>query len=211
MKNSIHQLTIPFTPDLAKISQHLRLDHPSDEIYSIVDDLEKMNGFTSLYARTAIESSDVFQIMVEGHPFSSAIKGYLENKQFYPYIITGGSDFDKYYPAEDNMLLRYYCDEIKVLALMEAGDSLREAIRREFQEINLNTINPGTTRGWPLDDQKSLFDLLGNPAESLGVTLTENFMMVPTKTMSGIFYPSEKPVSNCSLCDMHTCGHRKET
>lgn len=66
---------------------------------------------------------------------------------------------------------------------------------------------------FPLESQKSIFTAL-DCHRKIGVSLTENHMMVPTKSVSAIIGISDKKTSTsinkCNLCENKECKFRKE-
>ncbi len=70
-------------------------------------------------------------------------------------------------------------------------------------------MNPGSLPDWPLPQQLPLFQLLGDVEGLIGVHLKESFLMVPTKTVSGIFFPTETRFESCQLCPREDCPGRR--
>lgn len=62
---------------------------------------------------------------------------------------------------------------------------------------------------WSITEQRALFDLLGDVDGLLGVRLTENFLMLPRKSVSGLLFPSDRPFVSCRLCDKSDCPGRQ--
>lgn len=85
----------------------------------------------------------------------------------------------------------------------------REAAERGFRAGS--PVNPGTP-GWPLSDQRILFDLV--PAGDAGIVLTQKSMMLPQKTLSTVFgigedIPEWSLIEACQRCNMKdTCVYR---
>ena len=72
-------------------------------------------------------------------------------------------------------------------------------------------LSPGYGK-WSLSEQRVLFSLL--PGERIGVTLNENFMMVPRKSISfgvgmGEGLSSERIDNPCRHCGMEGCKYRR--
>jgi hypothetical protein len=44
---------------------------------------------------------------------------------------------------------------------------------------------------------------------AIGVRLTDSLVMVPRKSVSGLFYPSETTFLHCMLCPRKGCKSRK--
>ena len=70
-------------------------------------------------------------------------------------------------------------------------------------------MNPGSTPGWRLEDQRVLFTILRDVREQIGVQLLDSFFMVPTHSASGILFESEKGYLNCQLCPLENCPNRR--
>jgi len=65
------------------------------------------------------------------------------------------------------------------------------------------------TCGTPISQQKQLFQLLGDVESAVGVGLTDSFLMMPNKTVSGIFFPTEVNFVSCQLCTRENCPRRR--
>lgn len=73
-------------------------------------------------------------------------------------------------------------------------------------------LSPGFG-SWPLEQQRALFAHL--PHETLGVTLSPTFLMVPRKSISfalwlGAREPAERGLRGCAHCALARCRHRQE-
>ena len=73
----------------------------------------------------------------------------------------------------------------------------------------LSRMNPGSLPDWPLSEQKPLFAVLGEGPAKIGVQLKDSFLMVPVKTVSGIFFPAEEKFESCQLCPREKCPGRR--
>jgi hypothetical protein len=73
----------------------------------------------------------------------------------------------------------------------------------------LSTMNPGSLADWPLAQQRVLFALLGNTEAAIGVSLTPSLLMTPTKSVSGIAFPTEGSFASCQLCPRKACPNRR--
>jgi hypothetical protein len=75
----------------------------------------------------------------------------------------------------------------------------------------MSTMNPGSGNKdvWPIAQQRQLFRLLGNVEASVGVRLTDSYLMTPNKTVSGILFPTDVPFFSCQLCTRENCPRRR--
>jgi hypothetical protein len=70
-------------------------------------------------------------------------------------------------------------------------------------------MHPGSLQDWPVQEQGPLFALLGEAAPAIGVELTPSYLMVPTKSVSGIRFPLEESFESCQLCSRPNCPNRR--
>jgi hypothetical protein len=69
----------------------------------------------------------------------------------------------------------------------------------------------GDADTWPIQQQADLFALLGGIDEvrkQSGVELTDSFLMIPNKTVSGIQFPTETDFRSCQVCHREGCPSR---
>jgi hypothetical protein len=67
----------------------------------------------------------------------------------------------------------------------------------------------GAANVWPLTQQKALFSIFGDVEDMIGVKLTDRYLMVPIKSVSGIFFLHENPFVSCMLCPRENCVGRR--
>lgn len=67
----------------------------------------------------------------------------------------------------------------------------------------------GAANVWPLTQQKPLFSLFGDVEELIGVRLTDRCLMIPIKSVSGIFFPNADKFESCQLCQREQCQGRR--
>ena len=205
---------LPVALDPAEIAARLRFD-PARAGFPSLD------GLVGL-ARTLIAPRAVYDVAYVGARgegtveiggvtmASPVLRGQLEgiNKVF-PYIITVGPALEREAGAQDDLLKQYYLEEMANLALEEAAAWLAAAIEARFGLGPLSSLSPGSLTDWPITEQPKLFSLLGDTEKLVGVRLTDSMLMVPRKSISGIFFPSEEGFSACQLCDREHCPGRK--
>jgi hypothetical protein len=90
-------------------------------------------------------------------------------------------------------------------------EALHARLLDEFKLEKKASMNPGSgdRRLWPLEEQGVLFGLLGNVTESIGVILTESWLMMPNKSVSGFYFKTDKTYHNCQLCQRQPCPNRR--
>lgn len=67
----------------------------------------------------------------------------------------------------------------------------------------------GAADVWPITQQKELFSIFGNVENLIGVRLTDTCLMIPIKSVSGIFFQTETTFETCQLCPREACVGRR--
>jgi hypothetical protein len=100
---------------------------------------------------------------------------------------------------------------IKEMALRQAAMALESRLLAEFKLDKKASMNPGSgdRKLWPLEEQEALFRLLGDVKGSIGVTLTDTWLMIPNKSVSGFYFKTDKAYHNCQLCQRENCPNRR--
>lgn len=164
------------------------------------------------YAREAyIESKDGDKIVIEGIPFMSRVMAVnlKDTYRVFPFVATSGWEVENWSSELDNLMDKFYADQIKIMLLENATNALTDYLKNEFQIDKLAAMNPGSLEDWPLAEQQKLFSLLGDVYEKTGVKLNPSFLMIPLKSTSGILFPTEVDYKNCQLCSRKNCPGRK--
>jgi hypothetical protein len=130
-------------------------------------------------------------------------------QKVFPYIITVGPELERAAGARGDLLEQYYLEELANIALESAAGWLGRRLEGRYGVGGLAGLSPGSLEDWPLAEQAKLFSLFGDTESLVGVRLTESLLMVPRKSISGIFFPSEEGFVACRLCDRERCPSRK--
>lgn len=127
------------------------------------------------------------------------------------FIATCGMELEKWGKGLTEPLQRFWASEIMDMALDCAYQGVKERIIASERLANVAVLSPGAVDFWPVSKQRQLFTLLGEGPRLLGVRLTDENMMLPLKTLSGIMIPTEESFSECSFCDRQDCVDRQTT
>ncbi len=145
----------------------------------------------------------------------NTITSLLKNSVKYViFAATAGPHFDKrmqQVKAGDDMLRTYILDAIGTCIVEKTGDIMEMHIKQEINGLNhTNRFSPGYC-GWPLTDQRNLFQLIGG--RPCGITLSEVCLMHPIKSISGIMGIGQnvnQKLYGCNFCELETCYKRKK-
>ncbi|MFC0877270.1 vitamin B12 dependent-methionine synthase activation domain-containing protein [Saccharicrinis sp. FJH2] len=111
----------------------------------------------------------------------------------------------------DDPVLGYIYDVIGSAIAEAVGDKLQEEVRARVEsdgEKITNRYSPGYCH-WNVKDQHQLFDLFGGTV--CGVSLTPSALMMPVKSISGVFGIGRNVEFHdyqCSLCNLENCVYR---
>jgi hypothetical protein len=150
-------------------------------------------------------------VIIDGVRFSSQVlrRNLDRVGKVFPYVVTIGARLEEEAKKCTDLLEQYYLDNIGNIALIKARKHLEEHLHSSFALACLSYMSPGSLLDWPLEEQKPLFSLLKSAEKLIGVCLTENLLMIPRKSVSGIFFPTEVTFFSCQLCRREKCEWRK--
>lgn len=166
---------------------------------------------TAACTLSAVEREGEDRMRLDGIPFRSRVLSVnLQNcRRAFPFLATCGRELDSWSRNITGTLEAYWADTIAMLALGAAISAVEKHVKNAYQAGETSTMNPGSLKDWPLEEQKSLFALLGDAGAAMGIALTENNLMVPLKSVSGIAFESGEKFYNCQLCPRPNCPGRR--
>lgn len=199
--------------DLAK-KLHLRKDSPHvNDLNPLIREAQIIGKPKALYKVAFIESKGDDYVTVDGIMLKSRVLRVNLDQAYriFPYAVTCGLELEDWTNDMTDLLQRYWAGAIKETILLRAIDFLKEHLIEYYQLGQVSRMSPGSLSDWPIQEQRPLFAILGNTRDLIGVHLTEGLMMVPTKSVSGILFPTEINFVSCQLCPREVCPGRKAT
>lgn len=162
------------------------------------------------FAAAYVDAKGADEVVIAGNRFRSRVlrKNLDDVGRVFPVVLTVGPRLEATADSAD-MLARYYLDMIANLILAEARHHLIRHLCKRFGVEKLSWMSPGSLQEWPLEQQRPLFALLPGVEDRLGVRLTDSCLMLPRKSVSGIYFPSESSFFSCRLCPRERCESRK--
>ena len=205
---------LPFKVDLEQLKKTLRVKEGTEMVGNIegmVRDAQKIARPKACYRVAYIESKGDDHLMIKGIQFTSRILRVNLDKAFriFPYVATCGLELEAWSKSVDGILEQFWAEEIKMVAVREILRYLHEYLTDRYKPGQMSRMNPGSLPDWPLSEQKPLFTLLGSAPATIGVQLKESFLMVPVKSVSGIWFPTEEKFESCQLCQREKCPGRR--
>ena len=209
----LHNLS--FEIDWEKLQKELHLTEDSpyfSEIKKMAAEAQAIGRPKAVYKSASVEAKGEDFVVIDGIQFSSRIlRINLEDAtEVFPFVVTCGTEIEDWSQqfAED-YYTSYCADIIKAMVLYAARDEFEACLDQEFQLGHAVDMNPGALPDWPLSEQKPLFKLLGQVEDLSGVQLTDSYLLLPMKSVSGIRFPKEGTYENCQLCPREKCPSRK--
>ena len=202
----------PIAVELSLDVVQAKLRVPSPEaLEPLLADALSLAEAKAAFAVAYIEEKGTDEVVIEGRRFKSRVlrKNLEAVGRVFPAVVTIGSRLEQKADQSNDLLEKYYLDMIGNLILAEARSSVSCQLCRRFAIGTLSWMSPGSLEDWPLEEQEPLFALLNGVEAAVGVRLTESLLMLPRKSVSGIFFPSETTFFSCRLCPRPRCEGRK--
>jgi hypothetical protein len=200
--------------DLPALLAALRVREGSEdetELRAMAAEMRAVAQPKALYAMAFIETRGEDYIVADGMRFTSRVLrvNLTDAHRCFPFVCTSGHEAEAWAAAQGGFMRRFWADALNQAVLHAAVFALQEHIQDRFHLGSSSMMNPGSLADWPLLAQRSLFSLLGDVREAIGVELTKSLLMVPTKSVSGIFFPTEESFASCQLCPRELCPNRR--
>jgi hypothetical protein len=205
---------IPFQIDLATLSSLLHIRPSQDELLQELEQLvytaQAIGKPKAMYKVGYIETNNNDSVVVDGIVFKSRILSVNLDSIYrvFPFIATCGTELEEWARSKNDLLLRIWAETINEMALRSALQFLEGYLLKQYSFDHISMMNPGSLEDWPLQEQRGLFAVLGNPLGAIGVHLTDSLLMLPTKSVSGVWFPSAGSYKNCQLCPRENCPGR---
>jgi hypothetical protein len=205
---------IPIRVDRQRLFRRLGLsggDGLDAELEVLAGEAERLGRPKVMYRAAAVDRRAETGIVIDGVAFESRVLAVNLGKadRVFPYVITCGAELQAWSESLADPLAGYWAETIKELSLGSALACFLAHVEDTFRVGASSIMNPGSLPDWPLPQQAPLFRLLGDVTGTIGVTLSENFVMLPTKSVSGILFPTDSAFASCQLCPREICPSRR--
>jgi len=206
---------IPVDLDQQAVLRQLRLRKRSMSIEKTVQELLELvcpiARPKAVYQVAYVDNKSDNSLRIGGVEFTSRVLRINLDKveRAFPYVATCGTELDQI-AVPSNDLMRYYClDAMKVMILRTARSYLKDYLARTYALGQISAMSPGSLEDWPVTQQEQLFSIFGDVEKLIGVKLTDAFLMLPLKSLSGIYFPTEVTFESCQLCPRAVCSGRR--
>ena len=198
--------------DFDTLRRTLQVEDPDDleRLRELADEAECRRGAAVYEIRTVDgisgDSVEINSVTFHARPLSRLFEPGMS---VFPYVATCGRAMADFGETLSDPLERYWWDIIMQGAVGHARNALGKAIADVIGQEPIS-VNPGSVGLWPISNQPALFSLIGNVEELIGVTVAPSFLMVPLKSVSGIFFAGNGGFThNCCICERENCQNRR--
>jgi len=206
---------IPFALDPPTLLRRAHLAPDSDDAADFARLLRRATEVgrpKAGYREAFIDAKGDATVTIAGITFRSRmLRDNLERaERVFPFLITCGREMDTAAPPAEDFLHTFWWDLLKGELLSAARHHLAAHLDRCYLLPKTATMSPGSGDAsvWPIEQQRELFALLGEVPQQIGVELTDSFLMIPNKTVSGIRFATESDFRSCQVCQRPVCPNR---
>ena len=204
---------IPVRLPLGEIRRQLHLDKGKrwEEVQALIEAAKLLIAPKAAYKVSYINQKLEQAVDIDGVRFTSRVlrKNLEEVERVFPYVITIGDKLKEKGSASKDLIKEYYFDVIGNIALSATRKFIEKQLQSRYGLDGMSFMSPGSLTDWPVEEQKPLFSLFGEEETPIGVKLTNHLLMLPAKSISGIYFPTEVSFFNCQLCPRDKCPGRK--
>lgn len=206
--------SIPFSLDFDVLLRRLHIPADSDDATVLAGMMHEAQSLAQPKAVCRVcgidERGDDY-LVIDGTRFTSRVlRVNLESTyRVFVFVATCGTELGGWGATINGLLERFWADTIMEFGLRSAMSALGEHITTRYQPGRTAHMNPGSLQDWPLSEQRTLFDLLGEAVDGIGVQLSDSYLMSPSKSVSGIRFATNDTFENCQLCPLENCPNRR--
>lgn len=192
------------------------LDTISFILKELPNKVRLQSGYKIFNPRKVNLSGDSFIIDNRRFNCEKIIYSSLKNSETIAFLISSVGDeiekWSKHFMSNNELLKGYLIDKVASELVEQLADKTELLLKNELEQFELkltNRYSPGYC-GWSVADQQNLFSLL--PPNFCGVSLNDNSMMIPIKSVSaviGVGKSVEKKNYECSICEIDFCYKRE--
>ena len=206
---------IPVKLDLEEVLKQSHQGKKNKYIERIVQELieiaRPVANPKAIYEVSYVDNKNEDSLYIDGVRFTSRVLRVNLDKveRVFPYVATCGRELDEITIPPADFMQHYWLDVIKETVLRSAINYLTDYLTRNYALGQMSKMHPGSLGDWPITQQKELLSIFGNVEDLIGVKLTKSFLMLPLKSVSGIYFPTEIKFESCQLCPREKCIERR--
>jgi hypothetical protein len=181
-----------------------------EEFKELIQAVEPVIASKAIISQLDVIGQSEHALISSAGKFSSILLAELavNAEVVFPFIVTCGKEIEDFSAEVSDPLHFYWLEKLKDHALEQAFENIKSEIRTKCNGQTITSLVPLDDEIWPLTGLKEIFAVFKpEDIKRMGVELTETLYMTPTKTRAGIFFPAEKEVDLCHICNLKKCKH----
>lgn len=188
--------------DVAELLKNLKGQELGEHLAVLLEDARVLIEPKAAYSTARVVRLENDQIYLEnGHVLRSMILGDMleRGQEIVPYVVTIGPKLETE-ASKRGLLQSFLLDKIGNYALHKACAYVKSRVEERFGKT-VSEFSPGSGTGelFGIEQQETLFRIL-DPVNSIGVHLKTGLMMVPRKSVSGVFATTREEYVACEYC-----------
>jgi len=200
--------------ELSRSPEFRRLKGREAEIASLVEKSRDLIKPKAVFTFLRVEDINEDLIQFEGgHALRSLVlsDALKRGQAVAPYVITIGPELEEEASrmSDRDVFGAWALGRIGDHALGKASLHVRSLVAHELGN-RLSSFAPGTGTGklFGLEQQATLFQIL-DPTSNIAVILTPGYLMMPIKSISGVFATTRQEYDACQYCP-RVCENRRK-
>ncbi|UCC32890.1 MAG: vitamin B12 dependent methionine synthase [Candidatus Bathyarchaeota archaeon] len=204
-------IPVELDPETVLKQLHLSNGKYVEEVQELVKTAHSVIRPKVIYEVSYVNNRSDDAVEIDGVSFTSRVlRINLEKiERVFPYIMTIGKELEDTANSFSDLVKRYSLETIGNMAIDSIGTYFEDFLKRRYRLEKISEMNPGSLKDWPITQQKQLFSLFDNVKDLIGVELTDSLLMIPRKSASGIYFPTEVTFYSCQLCPRKKCEERQ--
>lgn len=204
---------IPVKANSEKFLKAFYINNSEDEskLTDMIKEAENIVNPKGVYKESFIQEISAEELLIDNISFKSSllVNNLRDQETVFAFVITVGHEIGKWAKNIEGLLEQYWAMKIQEDFLQQAVTYIFDKIEEEKQLGKMATMNPGSINEWPISEQLKLFNLIGEVKVKIGVELTDNYLMLPSKSLSGFRFINKFNYVNCKLCTRVNCPDRR--
>ena len=187
---TIYQIPVRLPTGEIRRQLHLEKDNRWIEVQKLIEGAKTLIDPKVAFKVSFINQKLENAVDIDGVRFTSRVlrKNLEEVERVFPYVITIGDKLKEKGSESGDLIKEYYFDVIGNIALSATRQYLEKQLQSRYGLDGMSFMSPGSLTDWPIEEQKPLFLLFGKEENSIGIKLTKNLLMLPAKSISGIYF-----------------------
>jgi len=205
---------IPFHIDRDSLMKTVRVKPGSryeDELNELALAAEKIARPKALYRAVYFDAMDDDRVMVDGVLLKSRVLrvNLAHAHRIFPFVATCGMELEEWSRSKKDIMQRFLADTMKDQALRSVFQFTERHFKEKYGLEKTAAMTPGSLPDWPIEEQRPLFAILGDIQDAIGVRITQELVIIPSFSVSGILFPTEVSFQSCQLCPREKCQGRR--